>query len=119
MGRRIAGTCYIKVDGEQLDLSGNLEFPTNQVTRETIKSTSRVVGYSEELTIPYISGDFIVPADFPWEKITESTSMTITAECANGQVYTLSDAWLAGDAAVKPMDGQVSLRFEGTQGDLA
>lgn len=39
MGKRLAGTCYFKVDGQQLELQGNLEFPMAKVTRETMAST--------------------------------------------------------------------------------
>ena len=45
--------------------------------------------------------------------------MTITAECANGMVYTLSDAYLVDNAAFKPVDGTMSLKFEGTNGEFA
>lgn len=119
MTPRVAGTCYFKVDGEQLALQGNLEFPPSTITRESVLSTAGVVGYKETVVAPYVAGDFVVPKDFPWEKIMNSTSMTITAECANGSVYTLSEAYVVGDTSFKPMDGQVTLRFEGTQGDLA
>ena len=47
MAKRIAGTCYFKVNGEQLELSGNLEFPLNQVTRESKMSTLGVAGFGE------------------------------------------------------------------------
>ena len=119
MGKRLAGTCYFKVDGQQLELQGNLEFPMAKVTRETMASTGGPVGLKETIATPYIAGDFIVTSDFPTETLMESESMTITAECANGMVYTLSDAWLVGDAAFKPVDGTISLRFEGLDGDLA
>ena len=119
MAKRIAGTCYFKVNGEQLELQGNLEFPMNKVTRETVLSTGGNVGFKETVIAPYISGDFIVPAEFPVETLTENTDMTITAECANGMVYTLSGAYLIENAAFKPVDGTVSLKFEGTNGEFA
>lgn len=119
MGKRLAGTCYFKVEGQQLELQGNLEFPMTTVSRETMLSTGGPVGYKETKVAPYIAGDFIVTADFPVETLMQSESMTITAECANGMVYTLSDAWLVGEAAFKPQDGTTSLRFEGLDGDLA
>lgn len=119
MGKKIAGTCYVKVDGQQLELQGNLEFPMAKVTRESMSSTGGPVGFKETVNVPYIAGDFIVTADFPTSTLVESEAMTITAECANSMVYTLSDAYLVGDAAFKPVDGTVSLRFEGLDGDLA
>lgn len=118
MAKRIAGTCYFKVNGEQLELSGNLEFPLNQVTRESKMSTLGVAGFGETVIAPYISGDFLVPANFPVETLANNTALTITAECANGMVYTLSEAYLVGDVAFKPVDGTVSLKFEGTNGEL-
>ncbi len=118
MGKKLAGTCYFKVNGQQLELSGNLEFPFNKTTRETKLSVGGVAGFSETVIAPYLSGDFLVPANFPVETLMENTSLTITAECANGMVYTLSDAWFVGDAAFKPVDGTVTLRFEGTNGEL-
>lgn len=30
MGKRLAGTCYFKVDGQQLELQGNLELPNGK-----------------------------------------------------------------------------------------
>ena len=119
MGKRLAGTCYFKVDGEQLELQGDLEFPFNSVTRETMASTTGVVGFKETVAVPYVAGTFIVPESFPVSKLMESTAMTITAECANGMVYTLSEAFMVGDIPYKPVDGTVALRFEGTAGELA
>lgn len=119
MGKRLAGTCYFKVDGEQLELQGDIEFPFNSVTRETMASTTGVVGFKETVTVPYVAGTFIVPESFPVSKLMESTAMTITAECANGMVYTLSEAFMVGDIPYKPIDGTVALRFEGTAGELA
>lgn len=119
MGSKLAGTCFIKVDGEQLELQGNLEFQLNTVTRETVLSTGGPAGYKETVAIPYIAGDFLVPKDFPVTKLMEGTAMTVTAECANGMVYTLSDAYAVSDIAFKPIDGVVTIRFEGTNGELA
>ena len=79
MGKRLAGTCYFKVDGEQLELQGDLEFPFNSVTRETMASTTGVVGFKETVTVPYVAGTFIVPESFPVSKLMESTAMTIPA----------------------------------------
>ena len=71
MGKRIAGTCYIKVDGQQLELEGSLEFPLSQVVRESKVASGRVVGFGETKVVPYISGNFFVPSD---ETLTRSGS---------------------------------------------
>ncbi len=116
MGKRTAGTCYIKIDGTQLDVKGGLECPISDVQREAVKSAVRVVGFKETPTTPYVKLTAIFAPDFPREKIAESTDMTITAEFANGKVYTLSSAWLANEAAAKGEEGEVELEFNGERG---
>ena len=101
MGKKLAGTCFVKVNGQQLELQGNIEFPLTSVQRETMLSTTGVVGYKETVVAPYVSGDFIVPAGFPIEDIKENTAQTITVECANGMVYTLSDAYRVEELSTK------------------
>lgn len=114
---RLAGTCYFKVDGEQLELKGGMEAPLSKKSRETLNGSSGVAGYKETIVTPYIKATFFVPPGFPREKITESDDMTITAEFANGSVYTLSGAYLVGDATFKGDDGEVDLEFNGTKGN--
>mgnify|MGYP001535525484 CR=1 FL=1 len=42
MGKKLAGTCFVKVNGQQLELQGNIEFPLTSVQRETMLSTTGV-----------------------------------------------------------------------------
>ena len=44
MGKKLAGTCFVKVNGNQLELEGNVEFPLCDVQRETMLSTTGVAG---------------------------------------------------------------------------
>lgn len=115
---RSAGVCYIKVDGEQLYVEGSVEFPLLDVNRETLISTTGVVGFKETPVVPYISASVYLQ-DLPFEKLQKATDMTITAECANGRVYTLQGATLAGEVALNPIDGTTTLRFEGVKGILS
>ncbi|EEG10303.1 phage tail tube protein [Pseudogulbenkiania ferrooxidans] len=113
--KKVAGTCYIKVDGDQLAVTGGVEVPLTDVEREAFK-TSAGVHFSETDVIPYVKVECVVPKDFPREKITQSTDMTITAELANGSVYVLSDGFLVNPAAFKGDDGKVELEFNGDKG---
>lgn len=119
MANRMAGACYVKVDGEQLYVEGSIEFPLTDVTRETLVSTSGVVGYKETPSIPYVAVSVYIDESFPFATLKNATDMTITAECANGMVYTLQGAALVGDIALNPIDGTTSLRFEGVKGILS
>ncbi|AKZ72813.1 MULTISPECIES: phage tail tube protein [Enterobacteriaceae] len=113
---RIAGTCFIKVDGLQLSPTGGIEVPMNLKVRDDIVDLSGGVDFKETHRAPYTKFTGKVPKDFPVDKITESTEMTITSELANGQVYVLSQAWLHGEANHNPEEGTVDLEFHGTEG---
>lgn len=77
--QRISGTCYITVDGEELNLSGSLQIPVNKYTRQAVTASGRVIGYSETPVVPSITGNFYVDSDFPLEKLRTATDMTIVA----------------------------------------
>ena len=119
MGKRIAGTCYFKVDGEQLELTGDIELPMSDKKREAVMSATGPVGYKETVVSPYVKGTFYMTEGFPLDGLTEGTDLTITVELANGMVYTLSGAYLTDEAAVKTGEGTVDLNFGGEKGQWA
>lgn len=116
--KKMAGTCYIKVDGEQLAVEGSVEIPLTTVVRETKIGSTGVVGYGETPRAPYVKCSAFLTADFPIDKISSSDDMTVTAELANGWVYTLSQAWLVGEISGSMSDGTTSLEFNGIDGFL-
>lgn len=113
---RVAGICFFKVDGEQLELKGSLECPITDTQRESVMGLSGVAGYKETTRTPSIKGTFIFVPGFPLAKLNTGTDMTITAELANGKVYTLSGAYLVGEPMAKGDDGEVDLEFNGIKG---
>ena len=114
---RIGGTCYFKIDGQQLSLTGGIEVPMNRTVNDDIIGLDGSVDRKETHRAPYVKGTFKVPKNFPVSKITSSDEMTITAELANGQVYVLSSAWLHGEANHNAEEGTVDLEFHGEEGD--
>lgn len=114
---RIAGVCYFKVDGEQLETTGSVECPLMTVNRETVMGSTRAVGFKETAIAPYIKGTFAFDKDFPIEKISGEIEMTITAELANGKTYVLADAYVVGEVPVSNDDGTVELEFNGSSGE--
>lgn len=113
---RVAGTCYIKVDGEQLEISGSVELPLSDTNRETVMGLAGPVGYKETARPPFTKLSALFTKDFPLEKITKGTDMTVTTETPNGRPYTLSGAFLEGEPTVKADDGTVDLEFGGMKG---
>lgn len=114
--KRLAGTCFIKVDGEQIEISGGVEAPLNDKKREPVVGSSAVAGYKETVITPYVKLTAILVPGFPRDKISSADDMSITVEFANGDVYTLANAWLASESAHKGDDGTVDLEFNGFKG---
>ena len=112
MGQKVAGTCYIKIDGTQLTLKGGVEAPLMDVERETV-----VPGYyKEEDMAPWVKFTAVHTPDFPLTALTTGTDMTITAELKNGRVYVLSGAYLVDKASVNGEAGTIDLQFDGVKG---
>ena len=116
MGQKVAGICYIKLDGQQLEVSGGVECPLLDVKREAVMSLFGVAGYKETAIKPFVKLSANFTPDFPLDLVRNNTEMTITAELANGKVYTLSGAWLEGETSAKGDDGTVDLEFAGLKG---
>lgn len=116
MAKRIAGTMYLKIDGEQLEVSGGFECPGMEFKREAVLSATGVAGYKETVVKPYIKGTCLFVAGFPLNTLRTNTEMTATVEFANGKVYTLSSAFVENELPVKADDGTVELELAGTRG---
>jgi len=117
MGKRVAGTCYIKVDGTQLEVKGSVEVPLTDRKLEAVVGLNAVAGYKEEVRTPYVKLSAIFKDDFPRDTLQKGTEMTVTVELPNGKVYTLSDAFLVGEPAVKADEGETELEFNGMKGE--
>lgn len=113
---KIAGTCYIKVDGLQLSPTGGIEVPMNTKLKEKVLDLIGGVDYKETHRAPYIKLTAKVPKGFPRDKIINSDDMTITAELANGDVYVLSNAHVEGELNYNPEDGTMDVEFTGEEG---
>ena len=109
---KVAGICYVNVDGSQLVVQGAVTVPITDVVRETIKPGY----YSETERTPYVALDAICDEDFPIDQLKNGTDMTVTAELANNRTYVLSGAYLVEEPEYSADDGTVSLRFEGSSG---
>lgn len=112
MGQKVAGTVYFKVDGEQLEVTGAVEAPTTNSTRESLRPGF----FSETDRVPYLKVDALFTPGFPLKKLQDASSMTVTAEFKNGRTYVLSEAYQVGEPVVSGDDGKIQLQFDGVEG---
>lgn len=116
MGKRVAGITFIKVNGQQLEVSGGCEAPIGDKTREVVMGVNGPAGIKETARKPTLKLSAIFRDDFPMDEVADSTDLTITAEWPNGKAYTLSEAVMAGEPSAKADDGTIDLEFEGMRG---
>ncbi|TXH34064.1 MAG: phage tail protein [Rhodospirillaceae bacterium] len=114
---RIAGVCYLKADGQQFALKGDLTINIDKVTRTGVAGADRVHGFTETVNIPFISGTVSLTSDLSIEKLQEMTDVTVVAELANGKSYILRNAWSAESRELNASEGQTPVRFEGKSGE--
>ena len=113
MGQKVAGTCYIKVDGEQLTITGGVEVPLSKFKRETIATGV----FKEEDLTPYVAVDAVKTSGFPQAKLENGTNMTVTVEFKDGSCYVLSGAYVVDEMKMSADDAKVAIKFDGISGD--
>lgn len=115
--RAIAGTAYIKVDGAQYALRGNLTVSIASVEREGIAGQDGTHGFKEMPRVPFIQCDVSDGADVSIKDITDMKDVTVTAELINGKSYVLRNAWVADAVEIDSAEGQMTIKWEGMSGD--
>jgi len=115
----IAGTAFLKVDGAQYPLKGNLTVSASPIERTAVCDPKEgMVGFYETPRAPFIEGDVSTLAGLSTEQIEGITNATVTAELINGYTYVLSRAFHKGLVEINTHDGQFHVRFEGKTCDL-
>lgn len=114
---RIAGTAFLKSDGEQFALRGELTISIDAFEREGVAGMDRVHGYTEVPRVPTISATFSDIAGLSLQRLAAICNSTITAETVNGKVYLLRNAWTSTARELNAVDGSVAVTFEGLSGE--
>jgi Phage tail tube protein len=117
MAQRVAGTAFLKVDGNQYPLRGNLTVTPSVVERAGIAGQDYIHGFSELPRVPSIEGDVTTAPGLAIEDFDGMTNVTITAELANNSLYVLREGWCVSALAINARDGLVRIRFEGISCD--
>lgn len=111
--RRVAGIAYLKVDGRQLETSGEFTINPGQPKREGKLGTARIAGFKEEPQIPMIEGKLVLTRDLSLLDITKITEATVSVVAPNGATYVLREAWFSGEGTYTTGEGEVAVKFEG------
>ena len=110
---RIAGVCFLKVDGQQYNLKGNLKITFSQSVRTGVAGQDGVHGFTEAPSVPYIEADLSDLGGMSLQTLAGVSNATVTAELANGKTYVLRQAWFSGEITANAADGTTPVKFEG------
>ena len=113
----IAGTAFLKVDGNQYPLKGNFTVSPSPLERNGIAGQDGVHGYSEMPRVPFIEADVSTLPEVSLETLDGTIDATVTAELINGNTYVLRNAWAKGPFDIQTAEGQFRVRFEGMNCD--
>ena len=113
----VGGTAYVKVDGVQLQLRGNLTTNIGDKERETVVGQDGVHGFTEKPMAPFIECEITDHRDLDIPALGEITDATVTAEMATGKVYVLRNAWSLKAPDLNAAEGSMTIRFEGLRGE--
>lgn len=116
MSGRVAGTLYIKVDGIQFEINGDVQYTVSQVMRETIMSLTGPAGFKETAQRPYLKFKAIFTSDLPINLLTSLTNATLVAEMPNHGAFTLVNSYLSGEIIASGDEGTIDLEFSGDKG---
>jgi hypothetical protein len=114
---RIAGLAYVRVDGAQYALRGNLTVSIDGEEREGVPGQDGMHGFIERPRVPYIEADLSDLGGLSLERLSRMTNTTVQAELANGKKYLLRNAWTSTPRELNTADGQVTVRWEGMRGE--
>jgi hypothetical protein len=114
---RIAGVAYLRVDGAQYALRGNLTVSIDSAEREGVPGQDGIHGFIERPRVPFIEADLSDIGGLSIETIAGMVNTTVQAELANGKKYVLRNAWTSTARELNTADGQVTVRWEGMRGE--
>lgn len=109
----IGGTAYLKVDGQQFQLQGDLEIMPDDVEREGVAGQDGPHGYLERPRVPQISGTFSDDPALTFAGIARMTDVTVTVELINGKVFILRNAWTAESRTLSTNEGRYQVVWQG------
>lgn len=115
--KRVGGTLFLKVNGEQLQAKGEFTYRINPVKREMVAGADKIHGFKEEPQVPFIEGAITDSDELDLQAVQSTTDATVILELFNGKTIVLRQSCYASDGDVTHLEGEIQFRFEGISGE--
>ncbi|MDY7560219.1 phage tail tube protein [Pseudomonas sp. CCC3.2] len=109
---RLAGVCYLSVDGVSYMMSGDFSYKVSGVSRETLKGPDGVHGYAEKIEQGYIGATLRDSASLSLSDLNAMSNVTVVAELANGKTVIGSAMWTTDLPESKAADATIEMKWE-------
>ena len=116
MSRR-AGVLFLKVNGTQYDVVGEVTYNLGRAKREALVGLDGVHGHKEMPQAPFIEATLRDRPGLDMNSLLLLDAATVVAEVANGKAIVLRNAWFEGDGTVNAEEATITARFVGLQAE--
>jgi hypothetical protein len=110
---KVGGVAFLKVDGRQYLLRGDLTVSPDAYERTGVAGQDSIHGYTETPRVPFITATITDTGGLSLGEFQRMTCVTVMCELNNGKHYVLVEAWTAEARELKTQEGSMELRWEG------
>jgi len=110
---KVGGVAFLRVDGFQYLLRGDLTVNPGGFTREGIVGQDGFHGYTETPVTAEISATLTDTGGLSLTQLRNITCSTVTVELANGKMYVLRDAFVTEAFELNTAEGSLAVTFVG------
>jgi hypothetical protein len=114
MAQRVAGVANLFVNNTPVALRGNFTVSSSTVERTMLAGQDYIHGYQELPRVPWIEGDLTTVPGLYMAALIAGVDIDVMCNLANGMSYKLVNATCKGQLEQNTRDGQVRVRWEGT-----
>src|ERR1700741_4066678 len=114
MAQRIAGIANLFVNNTPVALRGNFTVSSSTVERTMLAGQDYIHGYQELPRGPWIEGDLTTMPNFYMGALIAGVDIDVMCNLSNGMSYKLVNATCKAQLEQNTRDGQVRVRWEGT-----
>ncbi len=111
MADRRGGVIALLIDGERVDVKGNVTYNLGLDANEPILGASGPQGYKSVPQVPRCEGTLTDRAGLDVAEMMRKSDAQIVLELANDKSIAFQDAYFGGEGDITTEEGEISFRF--------
>jgi len=108
----IGGTAQIRVDGQTLDVFGDIKYSTTNEEREIRRGVDRHFNPKVTPVTPYVEMTISDASNLDVKALAEAQDVTVVVQLANGKLVTFPECDQVNRVEVDAIESTMSLRYE-------